>query len=63
MDLRDIDGDDGRWVELTPVRLSSWVFILSVLKFRLGWLISKMDLRQIACDDGKWIELAYESVK
>jgi hypothetical protein len=49
---------DVRWVELAQDFVSSWAFVLSVLKFRLCQSISDMGLRQIDCDHGKWIELA-----
>jgi hypothetical protein len=56
-------GRDVRWIELAPDFVSSWALALSVLKFRLGELISDMGHRQIGCDVGKWIQLASESGK
>ena len=67
MDLREIDCEDGRWIELAQDRVQWQALVLAVLNLLVllpeSELISKMDLREIGCEDGRWIELAQDRVQ
>jgi hypothetical protein len=57
IDLREIDCEDGRWIELAQDRVQWWAFVLAVLNLRVlppeSQLISKIYLREIGCEDGR----------
>jgi hypothetical protein len=66
MDVKEMDCEVGRWMELAQDRVQWRVLVLAVPNLSFCYqsqLISKIDLREMVCDEGRWTELIQDRVQ
>jgi hypothetical protein len=66
MELRKIDCEDGRWIELAQDSVQWRAFVTEGVELSgsaTRQVVSQMELRKIGCEDDRWMELAQDRVQ